>query len=198
MVLLGQLCRELVHGIDGRVHFPRQLRLGRCKRAHDISEAGIADDAEIHIAALALGAAGDRTEDKREVDLSLQGAKRLAHHVHQAGRFGHDGLQFLEYRAIAVGLEEHLTAMLTALKNTSLGKTPKLALDRSLPQPGQPNDLPKVEGLVGLPQEQGQHGLPGLAEQGRAKPILRCLSTHFEFNRNHIGFDRQRSQTGVK
>lgn len=69
MMPLARLRLELARGIDGGVDLPADAVLGQCQRLSDGLEGSVPHDQHVDVAAPALGAPGQRTEDEGDLDL---------------------------------------------------------------------------------------------------------------------------------
>src|SRR5687767_10100210 len=127
----SKLLPEFQRGVEIRVDLAAQELLRRRERADDIGETGLGYDHEIQVAAGALLAAGDRTVDEGNRDLSGERRERFAQHVRHAHRLLQDAAQLLVDRAGAVRLKVDLVTNWLAYQHASRGERFELPQQRS-------------------------------------------------------------------
>jgi hypothetical protein len=150
----GELGGELVRRVDARVdRAPQRFLRGR-ERFDNFSEADIADDHQIDVAAGALVTAGDRAVNESGTNPIAQRLQRLAQHVRHACRLLEDVAQVLVDRAFGIGLELHLIAHRLAKKNARIGEAIELAEQGARRLADDARDLAHVQRGLRMQQEQ--------------------------------------------
>ncbi len=158
------LLPELSGRVDRRVDVAPQPRLRRRQGVGHVSERSVTHDEHVDVAIAAQVAACRRAEDECKADAVREWRQCLAQHVDEPGRLRQERLQLGVNRAFTVRLEVHLASLCGTSQDARLGEDPQLALNRSKSSAGLTHDLPEIEPLIGMAQEQRQDPAPCLAE----------------------------------
>ena len=108
----------------------------------------------------------DGAEHKGTLDLRRQRRQRGAQHIGQAHRLEHQAAQLGKHRRRRIGLKVLLVALLAHREQTRPGQIGQLALHRASARLRQLDHLVCVEAAVRRTEQDGQHALPYLGEQG--------------------------------
>ncbi len=104
-----------------------------------------------------------------------------------------------EERTLPPRLEINLAALDGSLNYSDLPKVAELSLGRSQTDRGEADDLPQIEGFVGMAKEQREYSAAGLAKQGgeRLRNHIGYNCTQFENKGNSRPTSRISSQEGI-
>jgi hypothetical protein len=170
--------------IDRRIHLssevPLRFREGRKNLVH---RNPLSDDHDVHIAACGFVAGYHRAIEEGELDPASQSRQAVPQNLSDTKALPDESSQFLEHRTLAARLKVGLPAFHCAGENPGGGELFQLSLHRPRPKAAQTDDLPLVETLVGVAEQQAQHSLPGGAEECRSDGIRTssvrlCLRVH--------------------
>ena len=156
---------KLLGRIDDGIDLPRQSALRVGNPAHHFLERNGAEDEEVEIALLAQRTARNRTEQEGSVDVACQRGERVPDHRRHPGGLLEQGLQLRKIGSVGSDLEVDLPPVHPAVEKARAGERVELALHRPLRGAALPDNLPQVEGLVGMAEEKAEHTPPGLPEQ---------------------------------
>lgn len=129
-----------------------------------------ADDQHVDIAALMRTAGCKRAEDEGAFDPGQAFDCREDSAANAPGLHG-DGLQLAEERARRIRLKADLAAGFLGDQHSGFLEEAQLASDRRGRKAGATRDFPDVEREIRIREKQADHGLPGLAEQGRSQGL---------------------------
>lgn len=85
--------------------------------------------------------------------------------------FQQEPLEVGEHGTVRVDPKVNLVSIAAALHDSDGNEPGEFALHRAVPGPGESNDLSQIERPIGVPEEQRQHRLAGLAEERRGERI---------------------------
>lgn len=161
----GQLRLELVNRVDGGINLAGQDFLGRLQRGDHLCKCGVAHDHHINVALRTLADLGKRTIDKSHANAPLDRTKRRAQDLGDAAGLDHQTFHLSEYRAFGIRLIVDLVAADAAGENSGASKPVHLAVDRAEARPHSARQLPKIESLVGMREQQPEYGAARAPEQ---------------------------------
>ena len=108
----------------------------------------------------------------------------IPQHAGNAGGLEQEPLELGKDGAMPVYPVVDLVAVSLPLQDADVDEPGKLALDRPVPRPYKPDDLPQVKCPAIMSEEKPQHGLAGLAQQGRGQRVKEGLID--VYGRTHI------------
>jgi hypothetical protein len=165
MVMCRDLRSKLVRRIDRRIDVPAELFLRHGERMHDVLEWSVPNHEKIDIARRPELAPCCGPEHERDLNALAKRCESLSEDIDQSSRLRKQPAQLRKNGRLAVRLEVHLTPLDIAPHQTRRGEQFQLALDGSNGGSGLTNDLPKVVGLVGVPEQPAEHPTAGTTEQ---------------------------------
>ena len=153
MVGLCQFTTELLGSINGGVHLPSKapLRVGQ-GRDNILHRDPLPDDHDVHVAARGFSARHDRAVNERELNLGGQSGKACPQRLGDAESLPDESMQFLEHRALAVGLKVGLPAFDAACEDSGADEPFQLPLDSPGAQSKRADNLPLIETPVSVPK----------------------------------------------
>lgn len=164
---------ELRSELAGRVHDGIDLAgdggLHAGERRDDIAEGHSTDDQEIHVARGSESSARGGAVDGCERDSIRQRAEGPSDLVGEPGGLDEDALQLLEYRRSRVRLVKDLVPPDGAPEDSRGRQLFELLRDGPCRRAAHPDQLPDVEGLVGVGEKPSEQLAPGLPEQHRSR-----------------------------
>lgn len=165
--------RELRSKLAGRVHdgidLARDGGLHAGERRDDIAERHSTDDQKIHVARSSKSSARGGSVDGRERDSIRQRAEGPSDLVGEPGGLDEDALQLLEYRRSRVRLVKDLVPPDGAREDSRNRELFELLRYGPRRRAAHPDQLPDVEGLVGVREKPPEELAPGLPEQHRGR-----------------------------
>lgn len=126
--------------------------------------AGIRNDQHIDVAMRGFGPFGYRSENKRHVD--RQSLKRGSDNVGDAKGFPREAAQFVENRALAIGLELLEIASCHPGENPAVDQRAHLSLNRRRIYPGDPGEFPQMYSAIRPREQHSQNALFCAGEKG--------------------------------
>ena len=140
---------ELLGAIDGGIHFPSKVPLRFAECAHNcVQREALANQHNVHVAARRFTAGRHGAIDKRQLDVAREPGETRLQHFGDTESLANQPAQFLEYRAVAVGLKVCLAAFHGTGDDSAGDQLFQVPLDRARPQSERADDLPLVEALV--------------------------------------------------
>lgn len=160
-----QLRTELFGRVDDGIDLAAEGRLCSGQRRDDLAKGRCSDHEQVHVAGRSKPAARGRSVDEGDGYSIRQREKGSSHLIDESRGLREDALQLFEDRRRGVGLVEDLISSDRAPKNPRGGEL--LELSRNGPDRGaaDPDQLPDVEGLIGMREEPAQHLPSGLSEE---------------------------------
>ena len=156
---------KLVRRVDDWIDFPPQSPLCFGNGANHFLERDVAEDEEIEIAVPPQRAASSGTEDEGGLDAVAERSQCLAHHPGHAGGLLEEGPQLREVGSIGGDLEVDLPPVHPAMEETGARERVQLPLHGPLRRTALSHDLPQVEGLVRVREQEAEDTPARLAEQ---------------------------------
>jgi len=173
-VSLLRAARELIHRVDGCVHFAPEPFTQLPQRQGQIGKARPTHDHEIDVAGGELLAAGDRTVDEGEQDSAGHGRERLAHDIRQPCGLCHQSLELRQDRAVGVRLVIDVLALTPSQQDSGLDQVHELTLKTRLRQLQSAREFARIPRVPRLEHHQGQDPL----SYGRNEGVDSPLRTH--------------------
>ena len=174
MLALCQFTTELLGSINGGVHLPSKvpLRIGQ-GRDNILHRDPLPDDHDVHVAARGFTAGCHGAVDERQPGLDGQCGEAGPQRVGDAESLPDESMQFLEHRALAVGLKVGLPAFDAACEDSGADEPFQLPLDSPGAQSKRADNLPLIETPVGVAEQKAQHGLARGAKERRSDTVRR-------------------------
>jgi len=173
----GKFTTKLSGPVSGWVDLATQGAFDVCKsRDKVIQRDPIPHYHNIDVAGRGFGAAGNGAVDECEVDAGGQWLQGRPEDICYAEGLAHQPPEFLEDRAIGVGLVVSLNAFGGPGEDSGAREAMKLALNGTCSEVGQPDNLAEVEALSGVAVQDTEDGLARGAKQGKYG------RTHSEYN----------------
>jgi hypothetical protein len=181
MLAFGNSTIELAAAINGRIDFAPQQPLRVGKGRYDIIQGdGPPHHHDVNVACGRLSPGGHRPVNEREFDLPRQGAETFPQDFGDAEGLANESAEFLENGAPDVGLIVRLPPLHASREDSGACEPSQIALHGSRTQSDHADDLPLIEALPGVAEEQTQQGLPGGAKERRADGGF--FRTHYRYN----------------
>jgi hypothetical protein len=173
-------------GQNKRIDFaPDLLLLGQEQRIHlfDRQLLITGNHQNVHVAALVLFAAGERTKNERHGDLAGNGIQSAAKSLAQADGAYDELFERFVNRRVGVGPEK---ALPVAAKNPAIGEQFQFPLNGTGPAARPADDFTQVEGFIGAQIRQRQNCPARASKENLSRVGGR---NHIEYNRTHFGYD---------
>src|SRR5437899_1674738 len=177
MIAMSQLLTKLIRGKDHGIDLAHQSLLSRSQSSNNLAKTHISDQHHVNVAPRVRRSLRQGTKQKRHLDALFQTRQRILQNAGCSHGFQDQSLEVGEERTLPPRLEINLAALDGSLNYSDLPKVAELSLGRSQTDRGEADDLPQIEGLVGMAKEQREYSAAGLAKQGG------------ERLRNHIGYN---------
>jgi hypothetical protein len=132
---------------------------------HDVLKCRVSNHQKIDVARRAELAPCRGSEQERNLNAIAKRREAVTEQIDQSCGLGEEAPQFRENRRLAVRLKIDLPALYCAQYQARCRQKLQFALNGSNRGSGLTNDLSKVVGLVGMPEEPAEHPSASAAEQ---------------------------------
>ena len=178
----SQLPAELIGRIDDRIDLSAEFLLSLADCRHNVCKAYRTDHQDVNVAFPTFSSPRNRAEHDRHVNLAGQWTQSHCQYPACADRFCDQVSQFVEDRALPVGLVINLMPSYASRQNARPTKQMQLLLDGSQPRTSCSSKLTHIHRLIRVAEQFGQHATPGLPEQHRRQTIQIAKCTHSRYN----------------
>jgi hypothetical protein len=149
------------------------------ERGNDLSERGVPDHDEVHVAGRSKCSRGGGSVDQGDADLRAKWFERSPDLVRESRSLQKDALELREDRACRGGLVEDLVSAGGASEDTGCRHLLEISGYGTLSDPGDPDQLSDVKRFVRVCEEPSEKTPAGSAEEnrrraGHARDLYRC------------------------
>jgi hypothetical protein len=186
----GKFTTEFLGGVDGGVHLSSEFTLCIAHSGNHVHERHLSYHHKIYVAGGSFGSGRHGTKDEGGRNTAPQLDKRILQNLGDPEGLSNKPSELVEDLAAPVCLEVRLAAFECAIENAGAGQLLKLSLDGAGAKAHDLDDLPLIESLTRMAEEQSKNGLPcGAKECIPERALVGFLShTHNGYDNTHLGF----------
>ena len=147
------------------VHLASEFTLPVAHRGNYVHERNISNHHKIYVAVGGFGSSRHGTKDEGDFNAAPQFGKCVRQDLGETEGLSNKPAELVEDLAMLVSLEVRLPTFEHASENAGAGQLFKLSLDGAGARIHGLDDLPLIESLIGMPEEQSENGSPRCPEE---------------------------------